>query len=57
MTVRETSPHVSVADPEPGSGVYLTRGSGFGIDFSRILDLGSRISNRSDISEIESKIK
>jgi hypothetical protein len=38
MTVRETSPHVSVADP--GSGAFLTPGSGSGIDFFWILDLG-----------------
>jgi hypothetical protein len=32
---------VSVADPDPGSGAFLTPGSGIG--FFRIPDLGSRI--------------
>jgi hypothetical protein len=34
---------VSVADPDPGSGAFLTPGSGIG--FFRIPDLGSRIPN------------
>jgi hypothetical protein len=33
----------SVADPDPGSGAFLTPGSGIG--FFRISDLGSRIPN------------
>ncbi len=34
---------LSVADPDPGSGAFLTPGSGIG--FFRIPELGSRISN------------
>jgi hypothetical protein len=33
----------SVADPDPGSGAFLTPGPGSGIGFCRIPDLGSRI--------------
>ncbi len=36
-------PKYSVADQEPGSGAFLTPGSGIG--FFRIPDLGSRIPN------------
>ncbi len=35
----------SVADPDPGSGAFLTPGPGSGIGFFRIPDLGSRIPN------------
>ncbi len=35
----------SVADPDPGSGAFLTPGSGIRIGFFRISDPGSRIPN------------
>jgi hypothetical protein len=34
---------VAVADPDPGSGAFLTPGPGSGIGIFRIPDLGSRI--------------
>ncbi len=36
------SKNTSVADPDPGSGAFLTPGSGSGIGFLRIPDLGSQ---------------
>jgi hypothetical protein len=36
---------ISVADPDPGSGAFLTLGPGSGIGLFRISDPGSRIPN------------
>jgi hypothetical protein len=42
-TVCVRYPGISVADPDPGSGAFLTHKPGSGIGFFRIPDLGSRI--------------
>jgi hypothetical protein len=40
---KENVASCSVADPDQGSGAFLTSGSGFGIGFFRISDSGFRI--------------